>query len=248
MDYRLDEVDKRILYHLVQDARNTSAPDVAEEVNVSPGTIRNRIGQMEDHGVIKGYHADVDYERAEGLLTNRFACTSGAEDRGVLAKRILQVPGVVNVREIMSGKADIEVKAVGTDTEKLTEIGNAIHELGVEIEDQDLVKREHFQPYHAYGSVETRESPSITDFVDLAGSAEVFEFTVDENTPIAGITLAEANERGVLDEELLVVAVERDGVVLTPHGETVVEPGDLVTMFVHDGESETVKELFAPSA
>jgi DNA-binding Lrp family transcriptional regulator len=246
MDYRLDEIDKRILYHLVRDARNTSAPDVAEEVNVSPGTIRNRIGQMEDHGVIEGYHADVNYERAEGMLTNRFACTSGTADRAALAKRVLQVPGVVNVREIMTGKADLEVKAVGTDTEDLTRIGDAIHELGVEIEDQDLVKREHFQPYHAYGPTDTRASPSVTDFVDLAGDAEILEFTVHEDTAIAGRTLAEANSEGLLDEGLLVVALERDGTVLTPHGETVVEPGDLVTMFVRDGESDTVKHLFAP--
>lgn len=248
MDYRLDEIDKRVLYHLVRDARKTSAPDVADEVNVSPGTIRNRIGQLEDRGVIRGYHADVDYERAEGMLTNRFACTSGQTDRETVVKRILQVPGVVNVREIMTGKADIEVKAVGTDTEDLTRIGDAIHELGVDIEDQDLIKREHFRPFEAYGPADREAPPSVTDFVNLAGDAEVVEFTVDEHTPIAGVTLAEANARDLLDDDLLVVAVERGGDVMTPRGETTLEPGDLVTVFVHDGRSEAVEELFATSA
>ncbi|WP_239640386.1 AsnC family transcriptional regulator [Halogeometricum pallidum] len=44
---RLDEVDKRILYYLARDARNVSAPMVAEEASVSAGTIRNRINQLE---------------------------------------------------------------------------------------------------------------------------------------------------------------------------------------------------------
>ncbi|WP_256300840.1 Lrp/AsnC family transcriptional regulator [Haloarchaeobius salinus] len=246
MDYRLDEIDKRILYHLALEARDTSAPDIAEEVNVSAGTIRNRINQLEEQGIIRGYHADIDYERAEGMLTNRFKCTSAAADRTKLAKQILQIPGVVNIREIMTGKADLEIKAVGSDTRDLTRIGDAILELGVEIEDQDIIKREHFRPYRPYGPAETRHSPSITDFMSLAGDAEVVELTVREGAPITGTTLREANSDGLLEEGLLVVALERDGEVLTPHGETKLEPGDLITIFVHNGQSGQVESVFAP--
>ncbi|MFD1646830.1 Lrp/AsnC family transcriptional regulator [Haloarchaeobius litoreus] len=246
MDYRLDEIDKRILYHLALEARDTSAPDIAEEVNVSAGTIRNRINQLEERGIIRGYHADIDYELAEGMLTNRFKCTSAAADRAKLAKQILQIPGVVNIREIMTGKADLEIKAVGSDTRDLTRIGDAILELGVEIEDQDIIKREHFRPFQPYGPVETRHSPSITDFMSLAGDAEVVELTVREGAPITGTTLREANSDGLLEEGLLVVALERDGEVLTPHGETRLEPGDLITIFVHNGQSDRIESVFAP--
>ena len=54
MANRLDEIDRRVLYHLAADARDTSAPAIAEEVNVSAGTIRNRIRQLEADGTIKG--------------------------------------------------------------------------------------------------------------------------------------------------------------------------------------------------
>ena len=246
MDYRLDQIDKRVLYHLALDARDTSAPDVAEEVNVSPGTIRNRIDRLEDNGIIKGYHADIDYERAEGLLTNRFKCTSGSGGRGKFATQILQVPGVVNVREIMTGKADLEVKAVGSDTADLSRVGDALLELGLEIEDQDIIKREHFRPYEPYGPADTRQAPSITDFVHLAGDAEVVELTVHEGAPITGMSLREANADGLLEDGLLVVAVEREGEVLTPHGETVLKPGDLITVLVHDGHGDRVESVFAP--
>lgn len=245
MDYRLDEIDKRILYHLVRDARGTSAPDVAEEVNVSAGTIRNRIAELEDRGILKGYHADVDYERAEGMLTNRFACTSGSADRETLAKRVLQVPGVVNVREIMTGKADLEIKAIGSDTSDLTRIGDAILELGVEIEDQDIIKREHYRPYQPYGPAEERTAPSVTDFVDLAGDAEIIDLTVREDSPITGISLEDANSEGLLDDDLLVVALERDGEVVTPRGETILQAGDLITVFAHNGQGKAVEDVFA---
>jgi len=245
MGYRLDEIDKRVLYHLARDARNTSAPDVAEEVNVSPGTIRNRIAQLEERGIIEGYHADIDYERAEGMLRNRFKCTTGAADRGKLAKRVLQIPGVVNVREIMTGRDDLEVVAVGHDTADLTRIGDAILELGVDIEDQDIVKREHFSPYRPYGPADTRRAPSITDFMSLTGDAEVVELTVDEDAPITGRSLRAANADDLLDEGLLVVAIERDGDVVTPHGETTIEAGDLVTVFVRSGRGDRLESAFA---
>lgn len=244
MDYRLDQIDKRILYHLVRDARNTSAPDVAEEVNVSPGTIRNRITQLEERRIIEGYHADVDYERAEGMLTNRFTCTSGAVDREKLVQQVLQIAGVVNVREIMTGKADVEVKAVGSDTEELTRIGDAIQELGLAIEDQDIVKREHFRPYQPYGPAETRRTTSITDFMSLAGDAEVIELTVPDDAPITGVTLREGNSEGLLDDSTLVVAVEREGDVVSPHGETRIRAGDVVTVFVNEGQGERIEAAF----
>jgi len=246
MDYRLDEIDKRVLFHLVRDARKTSAPDVAEEVNVSAGTIRNRIRELEAHGIIEGYHADVNYERAEGLLTNRFTCSTGTANQDSLAKQVLQVPGVVNVRQIMTGTSDLEVKAVGNDTADLTRIGEAIQELGLQIEDQDIIKHEHFRPYQPYGPTEDRASPSVMDFVDLAGDAEVVELTVHEDTPITGLTLEEANAEGLIDDDLLIVALERDGDVMTPRGETVPEAGDLITVFLQSGQSESVETLFAP--
>jgi len=39
MGYRLDQIDKRIIYRLVEDARRISAPDIADELDVSSGAI-----------------------------------------------------------------------------------------------------------------------------------------------------------------------------------------------------------------
>lgn len=75
MSVRFDEIDKRILYHLARDARGISAPDIADEVNVSAGSIRNRINRLEEEGVLEGYHARIDYERAERRHTGRLSVT-----------------------------------------------------------------------------------------------------------------------------------------------------------------------------
>lgn len=242
---RLDDIDRRILYHLVADARHTSAPDIAEEVNVTPGTIRNRTDQLEERGVIKGYHAHVDYERAEGLLTNIYRCTTSSTKRGKLSRQILQIPGVVNVREIMTGREDLEIKAVGPDTEEFTRIADAIMNLDVDIEDQALLQREFFEPYHQYGPQESRERPSVTDFLDLSGKAEVVELTVPDEAPVTDSTLNEANEAELLDDETLVIAIEREGQIITPRGETRIEAGDIVTLFIHDSDAESLETAFA---
>ena len=248
MDYRLDEVDRRIIYRLMQDSRNTSAPVIAEEVNVSAGTIRNRIQQLEEHGIITGYHLGVDFERVGGKLTNVFVCSAPVPDREKLAKQALQIPGVVNVRELMAGRENLHVAAVGSDMDDITRISRALSTMGLEIEEEDLLHREYQHPYHPFGPEESRQTASITDLISLAGDAEVLELTVHADAPIAGKTLKEADSAGLIDENVLVIAIERDGVTVTPKGRTEIRPDDLVTVFCQNGAADDVLTLFAGEA
>jgi trk system potassium uptake protein TrkA len=86
--------------------------------------------------------------------------------------------------------------------------------------------------------------PSIKDYMRLGEHAEVFEITVDAYAPIAGKTLAEAAEGEILDEGMLVVAIERDDAVITPRGNTTIEGGDLVTVFSERGATPDVTDKF----
>jgi len=67
--------------------------------------------------------------------------------------------------------------------------------------------------------------------MSLAGDAEVVEFTVSESAKIANMTIEQAVNKGLLADEVLVVGIERDGDVLTPKGKTVIQPGDVVSLF-----------------
>ncbi|KDE60095.2 AsnC family transcriptional regulator [Halostagnicola sp. A56] len=244
--YRLDEIDRRIIYALMADARNTSAPMIAEEVSVSPATIRNRIDQLEDHGIIRDYHTSVDFERAEGGLTTLFQCNVSVENREAIAQQVSAIPGVINVRKLMTGRRNLHVVAVGADTQSLERIGRALSELGAEIEDEDLVQDEISRPYTPYGPDETATDPTPMDVISLTGDANVVEVTVSSDSEIRGYTLEEAGSRGVLPDDLLVVAIERDGTVLTPRGETTIRADDVVTVLSRDGIDDRTLHSFRP--
>lgn len=244
MDYRLDEIDRRIIFHLTRDARGVSAPEIADEVDVSAGTIRNRIRQLEDNGIIRGYHADVDYERVDGRIVNLFMANAPVSDREQLARAVLEVPGVVNVRELMSGRENLQITAVGDDTNDITRIAREIAELGIDIEDEALVQREHFHPYHQFGPDERAARTTLTDFRRLAGGAEVVDLTIVKESPVVGKSLKEIVGEGILEEEALVVAIERGDQIITPKGGTVIESGDVITVFSRDGiDGDTIRAL-----
>jgi trk system potassium uptake protein TrkA len=88
--------------------------------------------------------------------------------------------------------------------------------------------------------------PSITDFMRIGEDAEVFEITVEDDAPLAGKTLSEADEAGILEPEMLIVAIERNGEgdPITPRGGTRIEPGDLLTVYSGEGATPEVTDIF----
>ena len=89
------------------------------------------------------------------------------------------------------------------------------------------------------------EHPSIVDFMRIGDHAEVFEVTVAKDAAIAGRTLAEADEAGLLPEETLIVAVEREGgAPITPRGETEIEVGDLLAVYSGEGATPELTDVF----
>jgi trk system potassium uptake protein TrkA len=89
------------------------------------------------------------------------------------------------------------------------------------------------------------QRPAVEDFMHLAGGAEIFEITVGRNAPIAGKTLQTADREGLLDEDVLVVAVERNSNVLTPKGGTEIRAGDIVSVFSKRGFAPDVMRTFS---
>ncbi|WP_224268207.1 winged helix-turn-helix transcriptional regulator [Haloprofundus salinisoli] len=242
--FQLDEVDRRVIHALMADARNTSAPAIAEGLGVSAGTIRNRIARLEDAGIIKGYHAHVDFERADGRLTNLYLCNAPVAERESIAARVRTVPGVVHVRELMTGRRNLHVLAVGEDIADLRRVARALSSLGIEIEDEDLVQADTYLPYAAYEPEGDERRGTLSDFVSLTGGSEIVEATIGEGAPIDGLTLSEAGERGLLSGNTLVISVDRGDTVVTPRGDTVLRAGDEVTLFSRgDVPDETLAAL-----
>lgn len=244
MSVQIDAIDEQILYFLSQEARHTSAPDIAERVDVSAPTVRNRIRRLEEEGVIRGYHANIDYQTVGGRLTNYYVCSTGTRDREEMAQRVLEVPGVVNVREIMSGRGDLRIMVVGTDTDDLTRIAQGITSFGIEIDDEDLVHREYFRPYAPFGPRDEAGASPVAGVAGISGDADVIEVIVSERAPIAGKTLQEANQEDLIPSNVLIVQLNRDGETITPTGETVIKQNDFVTIHSRSGVTNETLEAF----
>ena len=147
----IDDVDRGILHMLQRDARNHSASVIADEVGVAPNTVRNRIERLEDAGVIRGYHPQIDYERAGFQLRVIFVCTARVSERGDLADRVLEVEGVVDVTEVLSGTENILAETVSDSSEDLTRIASELEALGLDIRDERFVKNSRVQPFDSFG-------------------------------------------------------------------------------------------------
>jgi len=245
MSHRLDNIDRHIIHALMDDARNTSAPMIAENLNVSAGTIRNRIDRLEEEGIIQGYTATIDFERADGRLTSLYMCTVPADERERLALAAQAIPGVINVRVLMAGRRDLHVVAVGEDTEDLMEIARSLSELDIEIEDEELLQTEIRSPYTPFGpEKEEAQATEATNVVTLPDGTEVIEVAVPEGSPTAGRSFEEIRDSAVLPDEVIVVSIERDGEVLRPSDETVIDPDDMVTLLPRGTPTGELTESF----
>ncbi|WP_339103421.1 TrkA family potassium uptake protein [Haloterrigena salinisoli] len=76
--------------------------------------------------------------------------------------------------------------------------------------------------------------PGVSDFVDLDEETELVELTVTEDAPMNGQRLETAIETGSLPDGCLVVALQRDGEICAPRGETTIHADDHVTVFTDD--------------
>lgn len=90
------------------------------------------------------------------------------------------------------------------------------------------------------------ERPSIVDYMRVGDTAEVFEITVADDAPLAGLTLIKADEKGLLDEDTLIIAIEREGAEapITPRGQTRIERGDLLTVYSGIGATPEMTDIF----
>lgn len=150
MSRDLDDVDRSILYLLQRDARNTTAEAMADKIGVSASTVRNRIDRLEADGIIKGYHPEIDYEKANLPLQITFVVSAPPTEIQKHSKDIRQIQGAVDVREMLTGLRNIHVDVVGTSSNDITRITDAIHDTGVQIESSEMMRQRHVQPFNHF--------------------------------------------------------------------------------------------------
>ena len=149
-DRAIDDVDRAILHALQDDARNASSGDIAERAGTSDSTVRKRIRRLEDDGIIKGYGAQVDYQKSGHPLRMLLFCTASIPERGDRVEEILEIDGVVSVQELVTGDRNLLVTAVGTSDEDITPVARELLEMGLTVADEVLVRSHETTPFSGF--------------------------------------------------------------------------------------------------
>lgn len=150
VDDPLDNLDRRILHLLQIDARGATDTDIAEETDVSGTTIHNHIKQLEEEDIIIGYNPELNYEAAGYPMRVLFICSTALSRRSEMAEKALDVRGVVNVREMLSGEENIHVEVVAESTSEIEKSTAQLDDLGLQIVSSNILAEELIQPWNHF--------------------------------------------------------------------------------------------------
>lgn len=113
MEMALDEIDRRLLAALQQDAR-LSFRALGRQIGLSQPAVADRVRRMEEAGVLKAYQAAVDRRRA-GLPITAFLRVTCTGDKYRAVHRLAQdLPAVLECHHV-TGEACFMVKVADTD-------------------------------------------------------------------------------------------------------------------------------------
>ncbi|MDR1237276.1 MAG: Lrp/AsnC family transcriptional regulator [Propionibacteriaceae bacterium] len=116
----LDVVDRQIVELLVRNAR-ISNHAIAEAVSIAESTSYTRVRALVNTGVIKGFHADVDFSTIGQPLRAMILVQVHSNNRSQLlaeAHRIAEIPGVLEV-QFLAGSFDLMIQAAFADSATL---------------------------------------------------------------------------------------------------------------------------------
>lgn len=119
-DYTLDELDFMILKQLQLDARKSYA-QVAQELGVPLGTIRNRVMKLVDNKIVRFWSRITPHRVGFKTPANIHISVQPSELLEDVAQQIAEFPEVSYVA-LMTGDFDLEVDVWCRDLEHLTDL------------------------------------------------------------------------------------------------------------------------------
>jgi Lrp/AsnC family transcriptional regulator, leucine-responsive regulatory protein len=99
--FMIDDIDRRILQLLHEDARIANAA-IARDVGLAPSAVFQRIRKLENEGVIRGYHACLDPDALDqGLLAFVSVQTGEGARAAETSEMLAAIPEVVEVHRVV---------------------------------------------------------------------------------------------------------------------------------------------------
>lgn len=119
--YHIDDIDRKILAYLVNDARKPFL-EIARECNISGAAVHQRVRKLETNGVITGSRLVIK-PAALGLNVCAFISLSLSEDNKYpeVIAALKHIPEIVECH-FVTGKAALFIKVYCVDNEHLMEI------------------------------------------------------------------------------------------------------------------------------
>jgi len=110
---KLDQIDHKILNYLQENARITNA-DLADKVGLSPTPCLRRLRRLENDGIIKGYHTEINRELLGINVTVLILVKLEREDDITLREFENSIKDRTEVMEcyLVTGKFDYFVRVV----------------------------------------------------------------------------------------------------------------------------------------
>lgn len=113
----LDSIDKRLLTELLKDAR-ASLRRLAEEINVSPATLHNRLNRLVQEGIVKGFTSLIDYNKLGYNLTSIIMVKVDGKRIVEFEKEVANIENVIAVYDVV-GEYDVILIAKFRNVEDL---------------------------------------------------------------------------------------------------------------------------------
>lgn len=124
MDHRrVDRLDAQLLAELQRDARQTNRR-LADTVGLAPSTTLNRVRELEQRGLITGYHAEVDLARLgrslQALVFVRLQPKT-AEIVERFIEHVWSLPETMGI-DLITGVEDVVIHLAVADAEALQSV------------------------------------------------------------------------------------------------------------------------------
>ncbi|MFT4893180.1 MAG: DNA-binding Lrp family transcriptional regulator [Candidatus Nanohaloarchaea archaeon] len=121
----MDRKNRRILEILKEDGR-ASFTDIADELNVSEGTVRRRVQDMKEDGVIDRFTVELGSTAAKAIVMVKLSTNSGID------QVLKEFPEDMAINEV-AGEYDLIVEFERANNERINQVLDKVREIeGVE--------------------------------------------------------------------------------------------------------------------
>ncbi len=140
----IDEIDKKILYHLNENAKIPSK-ELARILRIHPNTLLQRIKKLENNGVIKKYKSVINYEKIGiEMMALIFLKVKMKQDWEKTLRSLANIPQITSFL-LITGTADAVVIVRIKNKDELTAIVRELQKNEVVLKTMTYLVLDHYK-------------------------------------------------------------------------------------------------------